>query len=87
VLRGRWYDIIVLNAWSPIKDKSDDSKGGFCEESEQEFNHFPHCHTKIIFGDLSAKFGREVILKLLIGNKNLHEDYKDNGFGIVNFAK
>jgi hypothetical protein len=85
VLRGRCYDIIVLNARSPIKDKSDDSKGGLYEEPQQEFNHFPQCHIKTIFGDLSAKFVREGILKLLIWNGSLREDCKENGVGIVNF--
>jgi len=27
VLRGRWYDIIVLNVYAPSEEKSDDSKG------------------------------------------------------------
>lgn len=45
------------------------------------------CHIKTMFGDLVAKFGREGILKLLFGNESLHEDCKDNGVGIVNFAK
>ena len=29
VLRGRWYDIFLLNAHSPTDDKSDDSKDSF----------------------------------------------------------
>jgi hypothetical protein len=66
VLRGRWYGIIVLNARSPIKDKSDESEGGFYEKSEQKFT-FPKCHIKTMFGDLCAKFGRDDILLLVIG--------------------
>ena len=87
VLRGRWCDVIFLKARSPIKDKNGHSKGGFCEESEQQFNHFPQCHMQTMFGDLIAKFWREGILKLLIGNESLHEDSKDNGVGIGNFVK
>jgi len=40
-----------------------------------------------MFGDSSAKFGSEGILNLVVGNESLHEDCKDSGFGIVNFAK
>jgi hypothetical protein len=87
VLRGGCSDSIVLKARSAFKDKSDDSKGGFYGQSEQEFNHFPQCHIKTMLGDLSEKFGREGILKLLVGNESLREDCKDNVVGIENFAK
>ena len=29
VLRGRWFNIIVLNVCAPSEDKSDDSKDSF----------------------------------------------------------
>jgi hypothetical protein len=35
---------IVLNVLVPSKEKSCDSKDGFCEELEQVFNHFPKYH-------------------------------------------
>jgi len=31
VLRGRWFNIIVLNAHAPSEEKSDDSKDTFYE--------------------------------------------------------
>jgi hypothetical protein len=34
VLRGRWYNIIVLNAHMPTEEKNDDSKDSFYEELE-----------------------------------------------------
>jgi hypothetical protein len=34
-LRGRWCNIIVLNARAPNEEKSDDSKDSFYEELEQ----------------------------------------------------
>ena len=48
VLRGRWCNIIVLNAHTPNNDKSDDSKDSFWEEQEQVFDHFPKYHMKIL---------------------------------------
>jgi hypothetical protein len=32
VLRGCWYNIIVLNKHAPSEEKSDESKDSFCEE-------------------------------------------------------
>jgi hypothetical protein len=86
VLRGRWCNTIFLNVHAPSDDKSDDSKDGFYEELEQDFDHFPKYHTKIILGDFNAKVGRENIFKLTIGNENLPQDSNDNGVRIVNFA-
>ena len=40
VLRGRWYDIIVLNVCESNEEKIDDPKDSFCEELEQVFDHF-----------------------------------------------
>ena len=37
VLRGRWYNIIVLNVHAPSEDQCDDSKDSFYEELEQVF--------------------------------------------------
>jgi exonuclease III len=37
VLRGRWCNIIVLNAHAPTEDKGDDPKGSFYEELEGVF--------------------------------------------------
>jgi hypothetical protein len=40
ILKGRWYDIIVLNVHAPTEDK-DDIKDSFYEELEQVFDQFP----------------------------------------------
>ena len=39
-MRGRWYNIIVLNVHSPSEEKSDDSKDSFYEELEHVFLSF-----------------------------------------------
>ena len=79
MLRGRWCNIIVLNAHAPTEEKSDDSKDSFYEELEQVFDHFPKYHMNIMLGDFNAKLGREDIFKLTIRNESLHQDSNDNG--------
>jgi endonuclease/exonuclease/phosphatase family metal-dependent hydrolase len=86
VLRGRWCNIIVLNAHAPTEEKSDYSKDSFYEELEQVFDHFPKYRMKILLGDFNAKVGREDTFKLTIGNESLREDGNDNGVRVVNFA-
>ena len=86
VLRGRRYNIIVLNVHAPSEKKSNDSKDSFYEEFYKVFYHFPKDHTRILLGDFTVKLGREDIFKLTIGNENLHQDSNDSGVRIVKFA-
>jgi uncharacterized protein (DUF2164 family) len=85
VLRGHWYNIIVLNAHASTEEKNDDSKDSLYEELEQVCDHFPKYHMKILL-DFNDKLGREDIFKLTIGNKSLHKDSNDNEVIVVNFA-
>ena len=59
VLRGRWCNIVVLNVHAPSEEKSDNSKDGFYEELEHDFDNFPKYNMKILSGDLNTKVGRE----------------------------
>jgi len=68
------------------EQKIDESKYSLYEELEQVFNHFLKHHMKMLLGDFNAKVGREYIFKPTIGQESLHQDSKDNGFRLVNFA-
>jgi hypothetical protein len=46
VLRGRCFNVIVLNWHAPDQEKTDDSKHSFYEELQQVFDSFPKCHMK-----------------------------------------
>ena len=87
VLRGRWYNIIVLNVHATSEEKSDNSKDGFYEELEQVFDHFPKYDMKILLGDFNAKVGRENIFKPTIGNDSLHQGSNENGVRIVKLQR
>jgi len=86
VLRGRWFNIIVLNVHTPSEEKSNDSKDNFYEELDHVFDNFPKYHTKILFGGFNAKLGRENIFKPTIENESLHQDSNHNDVRIMNFA-
>ena len=63
ILRGRWYNIIVINAHAPTEDKDDLIKDSFYEVLEQTLGQFPRYHMKILLGDFNAKVGQEDIFK------------------------
>jgi hypothetical protein len=86
VLRGRWFNIIVLNVHAPTEEKSDNSKDSFYNELEHFFYHFPKYHMKILLGNFNAKLGREDTFKPTIGKESLQEDSNDNGVRDVNFV-
>jgi hypothetical protein len=39
VLRGCWYDNVILDVHASSENESDDSRDGFCEELEEVFIH------------------------------------------------
>jgi len=86
VLRGRWFNIIVLTVHAPSEEKSDDSKGSSYEELQQVLDNFPKYHMKVLLGDVIAKVGRENIFKPTIGNESLIQDSNGNGVRIINLA-
>jgi hypothetical protein len=53
----------MFNAHAPSEGESDDPKDSFCEGLEQDFDHFPKCRKKILWGDFNAKMRREDIFK------------------------
>ena len=45
---------------APSEEKSEESKDSFYEELEQDFDHFPKYHMKILLGDLVQKWGERL---------------------------
>ena len=55
ILRGRWYDMIVINAHGTTEDEDDPIKDSFSEELEETLDQFPSYHMKILFGEFNAR--------------------------------
>jgi len=78
ILRGRWCNIVVLNAHASSEEKTNDSNDSFYEKLEQVFDNFPKNHMKIPSGDFNAKVGCDNIFKPTIGKESLHQDRNNN---------
>jgi hypothetical protein len=85
IIKGCWFNIVVLNFHAPRKDEIYVLKGSFYEELERVFDKLPKYHIKMLLGDFSAKVGIVDFFELTIGNESLHEISNHNGVGIVNF--
>jgi hypothetical protein len=66
ILRGRWFNIIVLNVHAPCEDKSDDVKYNLYGELARVSDQFSRYVMKILLSDFNAKVGREDIFKPII---------------------
>jgi hypothetical protein len=65
ILRGHWFDIIVLNVHAPTEDKTDDEKDNFCEELERIFDKFPKYHMQMLLGDFTQPISSIDTLKTI----------------------
>lgn len=74
VLRGRWCDIIVLNARAPTEDKSEDLEERLCEEREQAFCQLPKYRMDTLLQILMKISETEDIFKPKFGSEGFHEE-------------
>jgi hypothetical protein len=85
-IRGRWFDIFVLDVFAQTGDKSDNMKDSFYEELESVVDHIPMYHAKNLLRNFNAKLVREDIFTPTIGNENLREINNDNVVRVVKFT-
>jgi hypothetical protein len=87
IQRGRWCDVIVLNAHVPTEDKRDYTIGSFYEELQRILHQFPKYGTKKLLGDFSAKWNEKIFSKKLFWNESLHETGNGKGFTTVHLPQ
>jgi len=68
-IKGKIWDIALLNCYAPTEDKNNDAKSEFYERLEDAYDSLPGNTVKIIVGDLNAQIGREPNYRLTIGKK------------------
>jgi hypothetical protein len=85
-VKGKIWDIALLNCYAPTEDKNNDVKSDFYESLENAYDSLPGNTIKIIVGDLNAQIGRESSYRPTIGQESLHLTSNDNGVRAINFA-
>lgn len=78
-IKGKIWDIALLNCYAPTDDKNNDIKSNFYENLENACDSIPGNSVKIIVGDLNEKIGRESSFRPTIGQESLHLTSNDNG--------
>lgn len=71
-LRGKFYNVSIVNAHAPTEDKDDNVKTAFYNKLEKVIDKLPRYDMKIILGDFNAKVGKESYYQPIIGKHSLH---------------
>lgn len=85
-IRGKFFNISLINAHAPTEEKDDEVKELFYERLQLAYNNAPPRDIKIILGDFNAKVGQEETYRPAIGLHSLHELSNDNGVRLIDFA-
>ncbi|KAJ4443810.1 hypothetical protein ANN_05591 [Periplaneta americana] len=65
VLKGRWCDIVVINAHAPTEEKDDHIKDSFYEELEETFDQLPR-YQSLLSKNVKVRIYKTVILPVVL---------------------
>ena len=85
-IKGRFFNISIINVHSPHSGNEDDEKDAFYEQLDQTYNSCPKHDVKIVIGDLNAQVGQEEEFRPVIGKFSAHECTNENGLRLIGFA-
>jgi len=85
-LKGKWFNILLINCHAPTEEKSEEIKNAFYEELDRIYDALPTGKPKIILDDFNAKIGKEETYRPTIGKDSLYNDTNDNGNKLITFA-
>jgi exonuclease III len=78
-LKGKYYNITIINIHTPTEEKDEDTKERFYAELQQIQEKVPKHDLLIILGDYNAKIGRERAYQNVTRNHTLHDITNRNG--------
>ncbi|XP_072380773.1 uncharacterized protein [Diabrotica undecimpunctata] len=82
-MKGERYNISIISAHAPTKEKDEDIKDDFYDALEREIDTMPKQDKRILCGDFNAKIGKESSLYPTIGTHSLHNISNDNGLRLT----
>jgi hypothetical protein len=85
-IRGRYYNISIINAYAPTEDKTDESREQFYDDFQNILDRVPKSYITIILGDLKAQLGKEAIYSEITGRYTIHDETKRNGEMLCDFV-
>jgi exonuclease III len=78
-VKGKFYNITLINIYAPTEDKEEEIKEQFYEELQRTQDRVPKHDLTIILGDINAKLGKEKVFSQVVGRHTLHNTSNENG--------
>jgi exonuclease III len=85
-VKGKFYNITLINVYAPTEDKKEEMKEQFCEELQRTQDRVPKHDIIIILGDTNAKLEKEKVFSQVVGRRTLHNTSNENGEMVANYA-
>ncbi|XP_038118090.1 craniofacial development protein 2-like [Culex quinquefasciatus] len=85
-VKGRFFNISIINVHSPHSGSEDDEKDAFYEQLNWTYNSCPKHDVKIVIGDFNAQVGQEEEFRPVIGKFSAHVRTNENGLRLIDFA-
>ncbi|XP_038106723.1 craniofacial development protein 2-like [Culex quinquefasciatus] len=85
-VKGRFFNISIINVHSPHSGSEDDDKDAFYEQLNWTYNSCPKHDIKIVIGDFNAQVGQEEEFRPVIGKFSAHVRTNENGLRLIDFA-
>ncbi|XP_039433298.1 uncharacterized protein LOC120415756 [Culex pipiens pallens] len=85
-VKGRFFNISIINVHSPHSGSEDDDKDAFYEQLNWTYNSCPKHDVKIVIGDFNAQVGQEEEFRPVIGKFSAHVRTNENGLRLIDFA-
>ena len=85
-IKGKFYNITLININAPTEDKEEDMKEQFYEQLQRTHDRVPKHDVTIIISDMNAKLGKEKVFSQVVGHHILHSIYNENGEMVANYA-
>ena len=85
-IKGKFYNVTLINIYAPTEDKEEDIKEHFYEELQRAQDRVPKHDVTTILGDMNAKLGKEKAFSQAVGRHTLHNISNENGESVANYA-
>ena len=85
-MKGKFYNISLINVCAPTEEKEGDVIEQFYEELQRTQDSVAKHDVTIILGDMNAEVRKEKVFSQVIGRCTLHDISNENGEMAANYA-
>jgi hypothetical protein len=85
-VKGKFYNMTLINIYAPTEDKEEEIKEQFCDELRRNLERVPKHDVIITLGNMNAILGKEKVFIQVVGRHTLHNISKEKGEMVANYS-